>query len=85
MTFGYGIDATDSACKNQRCETNICFSRQRAGRHNDDRPLVTLGLEKISTEVDSLWFRHRSSGAAYGFACSAAEIIVESWCGAKLS
>jgi hypothetical protein len=21
MTFGYGIDATDSACKNQRCET----------------------------------------------------------------
>jgi hypothetical protein len=46
MTFGYGIDATDSACKNQRCGTNICFSRQRAGRHNDDRPLVTLGLEK---------------------------------------
>jgi hypothetical protein len=36
MTFGYGIDATASACKNQRCETNICFSRQRAGRHNDD-------------------------------------------------
>jgi hypothetical protein len=54
MTFGYGIDATDSACKNQRCGTNICFSRQRAGRHNDDRPLVTLGLEKISTEGDSL-------------------------------
>jgi hypothetical protein len=54
MTFGYGIDATDSACKNQRCETDICFSRQRAGCHNDDRPLVTLGLEKISTEGDSL-------------------------------
>jgi hypothetical protein len=54
MTFGYGIDATDSGCKNQRCGTNICFSRQRAGRHNDDRPLATLGLEKISTEGDSL-------------------------------
>ena len=37
---------SDSACKNQRCGTNICFSRQRAGRHSDDRPLVTLGLEK---------------------------------------
>jgi len=35
MTFGYGIDAIGLACKNQRCET-ICFSRQRAGRYNDD-------------------------------------------------
>jgi hypothetical protein len=25
MTFGYGIDATDSACKNQRRGTNIRF------------------------------------------------------------
>jgi hypothetical protein len=41
MTFGYGIDAADSARKNQRCGTNICFSRQRAGCHIDDRPLVT--------------------------------------------
>jgi hypothetical protein len=54
MTFGYGIDATDSARKNQRCGTNICFSRRKAGRHNDDRPPVTLGLEKISTEGDSI-------------------------------
>jgi hypothetical protein len=46
MSFGYGIDATGSACKNQQCGTNICFLRQRAGRHNDDRSLVTLGLKK---------------------------------------
>jgi len=44
MTFGYGIDATGSSCKNQRCETNICFSSQRTSRHDGDRPLVTLGL-----------------------------------------
>jgi hypothetical protein len=54
MTFGYGIDATGSARKNQRCRTNICFLRQRAGRHNDDRPLVPLGLEEISMEGGSL-------------------------------
>jgi hypothetical protein len=48
MNFGYGIDATDSR------ETNICFSRQRAGRHDDDRPLVALGVQKISTEGGSL-------------------------------
>jgi hypothetical protein len=78
MTFGYGVDATDSACKNQRCETNICFSRQRASRHNDDRPLVTLAWKK-SPRIETLFdFAIRSSGAAYGFACSAAEIIVES-------
>jgi hypothetical protein len=39
MTFGYGVDATDSACKDQRCETNI-------GRS------FPLGSEKISTEGD---------------------------------
>jgi len=50
MTIGYGIDAIDSTCKNQLCGTNICFLRERARRHNDDRPLVTLGLETISTE-----------------------------------
>ena len=54
MTFGYGIDATDAARKKQRCGTNICFSRRKAGRHNDDRPLVTLGLEKIYTEGGSI-------------------------------
>ena len=53
MTFGYGIDAAHSACKKSTV-WNICFSRQRAGRHNDDRPLVTLGLEKIFAEGDSL-------------------------------
>jgi hypothetical protein len=61
MTFGYGIDATDSACKNQRCGTNICFSRQRAGRHNDDRPLVTLGLEKSrerEAQYDKVFSNH---------------------------
>jgi hypothetical protein len=78
MTFGYGIDATDSACKNQRCGTNICFSGQRAGRQNDDRPLVTLGLEKLSTKGALFDFAIRSSEDANGFACSAAEIIVES-------
>jgi hypothetical protein len=46
MTFGYGIDATDSACKKQRCVTIVCFPRQRAGRHNDDRPLISFGFEK---------------------------------------
>src|SRR5215472_4262978 len=40
MTFGYGIDATDSACKNQRRGTNIRFPRQRASRHSDDRSLA---------------------------------------------
>jgi hypothetical protein len=35
MTFGYGIDATDSARKNQRRGTNICFSRQRARADSD--------------------------------------------------
>jgi hypothetical protein len=79
MTFCYGIDATGSACKNQRCGTNICFSRQRAGRHNDDRPLGTVGLEKISTKGDSFLISpFDPPGDAYCFACSAAEIIVES-------
>jgi hypothetical protein len=75
MTFGDGIDATDTACKNQRCGTNICFSRQRAGRHNDDRPLVTLGLEKSPRRETLFDFVIRSSGDPYGFARSAAEII----------
>src|SRR5436305_14800527 len=78
MTFGDGIDATDSACKNQRCGTNICFSCQRAGRHNDDRPLVTLGLEKFPRGETLFDFSIRSSGDAYGFACSSADIVVES-------
>jgi len=39
MTFGYGIDATESACKSQRRGTNIRFSRQRASPHGDDRRL----------------------------------------------
>jgi len=30
MTFGYGIDATDSACKNQRRGTNMCFGDRTA-------------------------------------------------------
>ena len=29
ITFGYGIDATDSARANQRRDTNICFLRRR--------------------------------------------------------
>src|SRR3954469_10559789 len=47
ITFGYGIDAIGSTCKNQGC---VCFSRQRAGRYNDDHH---PRLEKISTEGDS--------------------------------
>jgi hypothetical protein len=27
MTFGYGIDAIYSACKNQRRGTNFCFAK----------------------------------------------------------
>jgi hypothetical protein len=54
ITFGYGTDATEPACKKSTVRNNICFSRQRAGRHNDDRPLVTLGLQKISMKGDSL-------------------------------
>jgi hypothetical protein len=53
MTFGYGIDATYSVCKNRRCGTNICFSRQSASRHDDDRPLGAFELDKIS-KGDSL-------------------------------
>jgi hypothetical protein len=73
MTFGYGIDATDSSCKNQWCGTNI-FSSQRTGRHDDDRPLVTPWLEKISTEEDFFDLAVRSSGDAYVFACSAIKL-----------
>jgi hypothetical protein len=29
MTCGYGIDAIDAARKNQRCGTNLCFSRRK--------------------------------------------------------
>jgi hypothetical protein len=78
MTFGYGIDATDSACK-------INGAKQTSASHAKG-PAVTMTIGcssplawKKSPRRETLFdFAIRSSGAAYGFACSAAEIIVES-------
>jgi hypothetical protein len=40
MTFGNGIDATDSACKNHRCGTDICS--------HANAPAVTMMIDRSS-------------------------------------
>ena len=52
MTFGYGIDATDSACKINGAEQTSASHAK--GPAVTMMIIVTLGLEKISTEGDSL-------------------------------
>ncbi|MCP2132751.1 hypothetical protein [Bradyrhizobium ottawaense] len=58
MSIGYGVDAIDLLYNNQQCGT----SHERADPHDEDRPLVTLGLEMTTTADVSVRLLHIVSG-----------------------